>query len=410
MQTIPHHVKQAGLLLTCGLLLSSVRAEMPPRSLEVPGQPGARAPGLALDPVTDHIVLTWTEPNADGHALRFSVFDGQRFAKARTIASGHDWFVNWADTPGLHVTKRGRWLAHWRVRSGPATYAYDIRTASSRDRGRSWQPFGTPHDDGTRTEHGFVSSFDAIDGIGLVWLDGRHTGSGHDASHSSDSQGGGMTLRTATLTDSGELVAALELDNRVCDCCQTASAVTEEGPVVVFRDRSEREIRDIALVRGTADGWTEPGIVHADGWEIGGCPVNGPDVIARGRQVVVAWFTMADDIARVHLAVSEDAGRAFAEPLTLSPHTALGRVKLAPLDRGFVLAWMEKTETAAQLRLARFDGEARLVSERTFAELDAGRISGMPQVLARDDQLLIVWTSSRDRVTGLRALQIPANF
>ena len=43
------------------------------------------------------------------------------------------------------------------------------------------------------------------------------------------------------------------LDARACDCCQTDAAMTSAGPVVVYRNRTEEEIRDIYIARGTAE-------------------------------------------------------------------------------------------------------------------------------------------------------------
>ena len=44
---------------------------------------------------------------------------------------------------------------------------------------------------------------------------------------------GAMTLRSAALGANGVQAgcAAVEVDARVCDCCQTDAAVTDDGPV-----------------------------------------------------------------------------------------------------------------------------------------------------------------------------------
>ena len=58
------------------------------------------------------------------------------------------------------------------------------------------------------------------------------------------------------------------VDDRVCDCCQTAAALTSDGPVVVYRDRTEDEIRDIHISRLIDGAWTESRAVSDDGWYI----------------------------------------------------------------------------------------------------------------------------------------------
>lgn len=374
------------------------------RLIEVPSPagPGSLAPGLAVDPADDTIIMSWLEANADGHAFRFSRFDGESFGPVREIARGEDWFANWADTPAVHIGADGAWLAHWLEKSADATYAYDIRLARSTDGGNAWSAPASPHDDGTPTEHGFVSYFPAAAGaVGMAWLDGRRTAGG-----------GPMTLRTATVRADGTIESPKVLDQRVCDCCRTAGAATALGPVVVFRDRTEdhsgNEIRDISIVRRTDAGWTEPAPVHRDGWNIAGCPVNGPDVIAHGMEVVVAWFTMAGGVPRVRVAISRDAGQTFSAPVTLSEGSALGRVRLARLSDGFALAWMDQPDGGrAVMRLARFDAGGEKRDERVLGELSAGRISGFPQIaVAADGRILVAWTGSERASDGSAAPRV----
>ena len=57
------------------------------------------------------------------------------------------------------------------------------------------------------------------------------------------------------------------LDQRVCDCCQTSVAKTQDGPVAIYRDRSEEEIRDIYMVRIVIHLRPVPKPVFADNWQ-----------------------------------------------------------------------------------------------------------------------------------------------
>ena len=105
------------------------------------------------------------------------------------------------------------YLAHWLSYSADERYSYDILLSQSEDDGESWSTPLSPHDDGTPTEHGFVSLFPGDNATGLVWLDGRNT---PDA---------GMTLRSATLSKNMTFSNEAEIDGLVCDCCQTSVAV-----------------------------------------------------------------------------------------------------------------------------------------------------------------------------------------
>ena len=200
---------------------------------------------------------------------------------ATTIATGADLFVNWADTPGLGVAGNGDLYAHWLRKSTDSTYAYFVETARSRDGGATWSPLGVLHEDRSPTEHGFVAWAPEDEGIRAIWLDGRATGGDHGTA-------GAMTLRSARLGLASPAIEPSELvDERVCDCCSTALAMTAKGAFTVYRDRSGDEMRDIAWSRrassaSTESRWTTPTPVANDGWKIDGCPVNGPQVVAEG--------------------------------------------------------------------------------------------------------------------------------
>lgn len=398
-------------------MLATVDSGATALSLPNPTPPGALAPELTEAPGPDDgAILTWLEPDGDGHRLRFATFDGERFGEPGEIARGTGWFANWADTPRLFVAPGGDWIAHWPVKSGESTYAYDVVVSRSTDRGKTWSLPATPHRDGTQTEHGFVSYFADHDGTPhLVWLDGRHTatamieGPGNEphAVHAGGSAA--MTLRTASMVGA-TFSPSIELDDRVCDCCQTASTLTDEGPIVIYRDRSPDEVRDIHIVRRVDGRWTASAPVADDGWVIGGCPVNGPDVAARGSRVAAAWFTMAETVPAVRLAVSQDAGASFEHTARFSAGTALGRVQLANLDDGFLLLWMDETEGTATLRLARFDEHGTEADRRTLLQLGAGRGSGFPRMAVvadgGGDRLLIAWTGSIQHSSGERTTHV----
>jgi hypothetical protein len=128
-------------------------------------------------------------------------------------------------------------------------------------------------------------------------------------------------------------------------------------------------LRDISVAQLTATGWTTPQPVHADGWHMTGCPVNGPAIDARGRDVAVAWFT-APDRPRVRLAFSSDGGRTFSEPIEVAAGAVAGRVDVALLDDGrAVVSW-----------LADAPGGAEFVAQ-PFAR--DGTVAGLPVRIAR---------------------------
>src|SRR5687767_6486871 len=124
-------------------------------SIASPAGPGSAEPNLAVGP-DGRVYMSWLEPADSGYALKFSSFDGTSWATPRTIRSGRDFFVNWADFPSIVVLGKDHLAAHWLQRTGKSTYAYGVRVAQSRDGGAAWSTPVRPHIDSADVEHGFV--------------------------------------------------------------------------------------------------------------------------------------------------------------------------------------------------------------------------------------------------------------
>jgi hypothetical protein len=354
----------------------------------------------------DRAIVSWLEIGYSGATLEFAERTGAGWTAPRTVASGTDWFVNWADVPSVMRLGDGTLAAQWLVESDPAKEAYDVRLAFSKDDGRSWTAPTSPHHDGTKTQHGFVSLFQLPGaGLGLVWLDGRQT----------DAEGRGgndnMSVRAAAFDRDGKQVSETLVDDRVCDCCPMSMAVTSDGPIVAYRDRSRDEVRDIAVSRLVGGAWTPARTVHDDRWEIRACPVNGPAISARGRTVAIAWFTAADDQGRAFAAFSQDAGVTFSAPVRLDDVGSLGRVGIALVDDGSAVAsWVELVDKRAELRFRRVDGSGQRSAAQTISAAGEGRASGYPRLARRGGEILFAWTETRgDEPSTLRtaAAQLP---
>jgi len=275
--------------------------------------------------------------------------------------------------------------------------AYDLKIARSTDSGRTWSKPMLPHHDGTKTQHGFASIVPiAGGGFLVVWLDGRTTHP--EARNPADA--GSMTLRAAEFDSKGAQRSETLIDARVCDCCPLSMAATAAGPLVVFRDRSANEIRDIALARLSAGKWTSPAIVHRDGWKIEGCPVNGPSVSAERSSVAVGWFTGATGSGRAFVSFSSDGGATFGVPVPIEDTEAIGRVQIQLLaDGGAAVLWIESHRPQSQLRLRRIDPAGGRSASSLLGE---GMGQGHPRMTKNGDELLFAWVESPDSSTGIR--------
>ena len=384
-------------VLTPGLAAADV-VELPS-----PAARDAQSPNLAA--ARDGVVMTWLEPGrSGGHRLRFARLLDGRWTAAVTIAESERIVVNWADVPSAVELDDGGLVAHWAEER--AGHAYDVVLGRSRDRGATWTRIGLAHDDGTATEHGFVSLLADGPSALAVWLDGRETGGGGHQHQ------GAMTLRAAAVGE--KVTGAAVVDDRVCDCCGTAAAMTARGPIVAYRDRAAGEIRDISVARRAGGRWLPGRPVHRDGWRVPGCPVNGPAMAARGRDVALAWYTYAGSRSRVRLAFSRDAGATFARPIEVDVERGrtapIGRVDLALLSSGEVaVVWMASDREDATILARRVARDGRQGAPVVVASSRSDRESGFPQLVPAGDDLILAWTSRGDQTgPGVRTARLPA--
>lgn len=365
-------------------------AGAPIDSLESPTGPGATVPNLAIGKGGE-VYLSWVEPADSGHAMKVATLTGRSWTAPSVIRAARDFWVNWADFPSVVVLNDGRLAAHWLQRTGKGTYAYGVRIAQSRDKGRTWSAGVSPHRDTMPVEHGFVAMWPDRNGLGAVWLDGRKTAApaaGHDG------HGGEMMLLSTTMGPDGKVGAEATVDARTCDCCQNSVALTASGPIVAYRNRTNDEIRDIYVSRLVNGKWTEGVAVHDDNWKINACPVNGPSIKAAGRNVAIAWFSGARDTNRVNVAFSTDGGAKFSAPIRVDGGEPGGRVDLVMLDDGsVVVSWLERTgRDVAAVQARRVTRAGQLGPTRTIATSTAARASGVPRMALSKTDIYFAWT------------------
>jgi hypothetical protein len=383
------------LLVSCG---PSAETDTPPAKpatptiveLKSPAGQGSAQSDLTVGP-DGRVFLTWLEPEAtDGYTLRFSSREGDGWSAPKTIAHGTNWFVSHVDFPMLTVLSDGTLAANLLVATGgPSSEAYDIGMLFSRDNGTTWSKPVSPHRDKSKRQHGFPSFVPTSDGkLAAIWLDGRKMPSEFE---------GDMALMHTTVAADGALGPETLLDNRTCECCQTAMAATPDGLVAVYRDRSDQEIRDISIVRYANGSWSQPEPLSMDGWEIDGCPINGPAVSSNGKNVAVAWLTGIEDKGRVYALLSSDAGKTFGKKIQIDGGNPLGRVDVVSLPSGAAMvSWIEATDSGAQVHMRQLgtDGAAGPV---TNVSGSIGALSGgLPRMQLSGTEIVMAWTDSAE--------------
>jgi hypothetical protein len=342
------------------------------------------------------LYMTWLEKTTQGHALKFAKFDGKQWSKPSVIVADVPFFVNWADFPSILALDSGMLVAHWLQQSGKGKYAYDVMISVSKDSGKTWSAGMRPHRDNIEGEHGFVSLIPAASGFEAIWLDSRKFN--QKDLHSMQNE---MQLMSSVFANSSFGKETL-LDSRVCDCCQTSASFNDKDAIVMYRDRSDQEIRDISFVKREGNNWTSPKPLHADQWKIAACPVNGPAVSINGKNVAATWFTAAGDKPQILVSFSSDSGSTFGKPIRVDAGKPVGRVDVKYIaDGSAILSWLENKEKGAEIMVRKIKngkaGEPIVVAPSTGA-----RASGFPRLAAWGNGAVIAWTYVGDDSTSVK--------
>lgn len=340
----------------------------------------------------DVVYLSWVEKTKEKSTLSYSRLSEGIWSKPTVIGSGENWFVNWADYPVLATDGAGSMIAHFLEKSEKGKYTYDVKYTLSDNAGKTWSQSKLLNEDGKKAEHGFVSVVPYKENYFVAWLDGRNAAQQEEGGHHSDGHHGQMTLRGALITKNGDKSDEWELDNRVCDCCQTTAAITLNGPIVIYRDRSIEEIRDMSIVRFVNGQWTEPKAVFPDNWKIAGCPVNGPRVDVRGNNLALAWFSSPDKKGQVSVIFSQDGGASFGSPVRVDEGQGIGRVDIVMLDdKTAMVSWME----GAAIKAAKVHTDGTKEPSITIASSSQSRSSGFPQMTRSGKNIVFAWTDEK---------------
>ena len=347
--------------------------------------------------------LSWISSKEENKAfLNYSQYNKGRWIKPQVIASGSDWFVNWADFPA-HAINQDLIITSHLKKSASGTYTYDVILNLQKLSGEKIRENFLLNTDGVKAEHGFVSIMANNEkGFFITWLDGRNTiGKKLEGDHKP------MTIRFAEITDKGDVIKESELDASTCDCCQTSIAITNDGPIVVYRDRGEKEVRDIYSVKNINGTWEEPNVVHDDGWIINGCPVNGPKVAVNSKDLAIAWFTVSNDNPLVNVSFSKNNGNSFGAPLKVNDHDTIGRVDVSFLnDEEVIVSYMEVDDIGTYLRIKKVSFDGKISEPITISKIDGGRNTGVPQLEIIDSEIFIVWTIFLDGMNQLKSIKL----
>jgi hypothetical protein len=344
-------------------------------------------PNLAVGPKGD-VYLSWIQFTDQGDTVvKFATKTPDGWSEPRTIVQSPNVMVNWADFPSMFELPDGSLAATWAMLI-PDSEGYTVQLALSKDKGKTWSNPVQPHRDTTKTEHGFVSLSPISDGTGVIWLDSRKLEAGSDD----------VSLMYTRVGLDSSLTDELEIDDRVCECCQPSSIPVAGGILAVYRDRTKDEIRDIAITRFDGKKWSGPRIISDDRWQISACPIQGPAISASGDRVAIAWFTAANDKPRVQLLLSADTGETFGKPIQIDGGDPIGRVGVVALaSGGAVVSWIEKTAGGGEVRARQVEAGGKVHDPITIGKTSVGNASGFPKVVRSGSEIVFAWTDTEER-------------
>jgi len=385
------------LVISWAVGLAQTPAALKVESLDSPAGANSSVPQMTTQ--GERVVLSWVEREGTKSALKFAERTAAGWSTPMTIVSSEHLMVNSADVPSVRAMPDGSFAAHWMQESGPDPEAYDLRVAWSAD-GKVWTSPVAPNRDKTMSQHGFATLFPIADGgTGVIWLDGRTT-------HGDE---GDMQLRAAMFDKAHKSLSDSLIDSRVCECCPTSVALTADGPIAAYRNRTTTEIRDIYVTRLAAGKWSMPLVVHRDNFKIEACPINGPAIAASGNDVAVAWFTASAGDGRAFVAFSNDAGRTFGEPVRVDDAASSGHVGVELLSDGSAaVTWTERSDERAAVKVRRIQPNGNRSPSVRVADVSSAEY---PRLSHGRGELLFTWSETENGYSHVRMARVavPAN-
>jgi hypothetical protein len=334
---------------------------------------GTDSRGLSLAASGNLVVAVWAATAKDATNIYAAVSQdrGNSFsAPVRVNDIEGDARVNGEQPPRVAIGRDVTVV--WQSRQSGES---QVRLARSTDNGRTFQAASTAHPQKLTGARGWASvAADNSGALHLAWLDGRNAApkppaaapaaaapaaGAAPAAHVHSGPPMRQDIMHAVWRPDGSSAEAL-VASYVCFCCKTSVATGPDGSTyVAFRNIYPTNLRDIAVAR-SVDGVTfaEPVRVSEDGWQLDGCPEDGPSIGVGADGVVhVAWPTIAgkDGLRKgIYYSYSTDGGQSFAPRVRMDDaadvqHSAHPQLVIAGKD--VAVTWDERGNAGPRIRV-----------------------------------------------------------
>lgn len=316
------------------------------------------------------IYVTWVEHRGKEADVWLAHFDGEERPLGQPVRVNPNAgeATAWrGDAPTVAVALDGTVYVGWTARDEAAAHAATLYLSASRDAGRSFAAPTKVNDDAKPGVHGMHSLAVSADGrVYVAWLDERdiepkEADPSKAPSHMHTESN--RVVYFAASADGGRTFSPnRRVAGEVCPCCKTAIAVGDDGRVyAAWRQVLPGNFRHIAVASSTDGGQTfSPTVVVSDDrWELQGCPVSGPALLASGEGLRVLWYTAGEaGVPGFYWSQSVDGGRTFSPRRALIETSGRGTPALLKGGGGGLTAVWEGVEgTAPAAVRARLDGD-----------------------------------------------------
>lgn len=306
-----------------------------------------------------------------------------------------------------------------------------LRFARSLDGGRAFEPAATLHSPELSGSRGWHSLFVAPAGqVHAVWLDARPLPGKVSASrserllsriapsaHAHEHPAGMGLYRLAW--DGGPPPEARRLFEPVCECCKTTMAIGSDGSVyAAWRHIYPDNYRDIAFAVSRDGGarFADPVRVHDDGWQIDGCPDDGPSMVVDAKdRVHLIWPTVIQekmDMGIFYASTGDGSSFSPRAPLPVAGGMDPSHPQLALDGSGLLVAvWDEVIDEKRRIVMARAvpasDGATSWSEPQLLDDPAEGASASYPVAAATGTGVLVAWTSQSgdDSVIRLRRVE-----
>jgi len=312
------------------------------------------------------------------------------------------------------VARRGLAPAITVVWTSKGTSGTRLVSSESRDGGKSFgRPAVVAGTDAPGNRGWETVATDRDGRVVAIWLDHRDMAASAEAAHLGHGahqpgtvpRGAGDGAERARMSKVffgrlGESADPRPISDGVCYCCKTALATGADGSIyAAWRHVYPGNIRDIAFAMSRDRGRTFSGPVRIseDGWQLDGCPENGPALaVDAASRIHVVWPTLITEGGHETLALFHAAsrdGRTFTRRVRIVSNGPAYHPQIAVAgDGALVVAWDELSNHARRVTFAR--GMPGPDDSMTFVPMEApvGTAGSYPAIAATATGVVAVWT------------------